>query len=207
MKNTNTTNKKNRRVVFAVLLVLLFAVTATGIVAFAARWFDQTSKEDNTVTVDQPVIVSVTGAASNGTIMPGVEESKVITEFDVSITGTGTLPYKLVIRDIKFDFDAGIIGSERNDGYFDDEAELEAIFGAGYTDFSGDIDGIALAAFLKEFQVSFNGGALADLEEGMILDGDAASDTGLTVAVTATDDLLLIARGGNLTFTLALEVA
>ena len=45
------------------------------------------------------------------------------------------------------------------------------------------------------------------MTEGMVLNAAAADATGETVDITATDDLLLIARGGTLTFTLALELA
>lgn len=202
-----TNKNKTRRFILVALIVLLFSVSATGVFALAARWFNQTNKEDNTVTVDQPVTVSVTGAASGGTIMPGVESSKINTVFDISISGSGAQTYKLVIKNITFAFDEAIIGAERDDGYFDDAAELEALFGAGYTDFSGDPDEAALAAFLKDFQVSFNGGAAADLVEGMTLLASAATATDQTVDITAKDELLLIARGGTLTFTLALEIA
>jgi len=205
--NTNS-NKRARRTVFAVMLALLICVSVTSVAAFAAtRWFNQTDKTDNTVAVDQPVMVSVVGTASGGTIMPGVATSKVTTTFDISISGDTALSYKLVIKDIKFAFDSVIIGNERDDGYFDDEAEFEALFGAGYTDLTGVPQTGALAAFLKEFQVSFNGGSVSDLTEGMALTASAATATNQTVSITATDDLLLIARGGTLSFTLALEVA
>ena len=207
MRKNNNTNKKTRRTFFAAALALMLCVSAAGITAFAARWFAQTNKTDNTVTVDQPVTVTVTGAAANGTIMPGIEDSKVTVEFDISISGGLEQSYKLVIKDIQFNFDAAIIGSERSDGYFDDEAELEALFGAGYSDFSGEPNKAALADFLKEFKVSFNGGASADLTEGMVLEASAADAAGQTVDITASDDLLLIARGGTLAFTLALEIA
>ena len=202
------TNKRTRRTIFAAAVALLLCISATGVAAFAAsRWFNQTNKTDNTVTVGQPVVVTVTGAASNGTIMPGIESSKVTTTFDISIIDPAAQTYKLVIKDIVFAFDESIIGSERDDGYFDDAAEFEALFGAGYTDFSGEPDATALADFLKEFQVSYNGGAAVSLAEGMTLNASAADAVAQTVTITATDDLLLIARGGTLSFSLALEIA
>ena len=209
MKTTNTeNNKKTRRVILTAMLVLLFCATATGITAFAAsKWFNQTNKTDNTVTVDQPVVVSVSGTASGGTIMPGVGTSKVTTTFDISISGDTAQAYKLVVKEISFEFDEALIGNERDDGYFDDEAEFEALFGAGYSDFTGIPEAAAFADFIKDFQISFNGGAATGLTEGMVLAASAATATNQTVAVTATDDLQLIARGGMLTFTLALEVA
>jgi len=206
--NTNKNHKTRYTIVLAAILVLLICASATGIVAAAgSRWFNQTNKEDNTVTVDQPVVVAVTGAASEGTIMPGIDSGKVTTVFDISISGGEEQTYKLVIKDIKFEFDAAIFGNERSDGYFDDAAELEALFGAGYADFTGTPDAAAFADFLKEFQVSFNGGAAVSLTEGMVLNASAATAVNQTVSVTATDDLLLIARGGTLSFTLALEIA
>jgi len=210
MKKTDTnanTGKKMRRTFFAAMLALLVCASATGIAVFAARWFNQTNKTDNTVTIDQPIVVSVSGAASGGTIMPGVPSSKVTVEFDVSISGGLEQSYKLVIKDIQFEFDAAIIGNEKDDGYFADEVEFEALFGPGYTDFTGAPDETAFAEFLKEFQVSYNGGAAADLTEGMVLTASAADATGQTVDITANDGLLLIARGGTLSFTLALEIA
>ena len=155
MKGINE-NKKNRRAVFAAMIALLICASATGAAVFAARWLNQTNKTDNTVTVGQPAVVSVTGAASSGTILPGAG-ANVTTTFDVSITDTTGQTYKLVIKDIGFEFDAAIIGSERSDGYFDDLAEFEALFGTGYTDFAGDPEAAAFADFLKEFQVSYNG--------------------------------------------------
>jgi len=209
--NTNTNNNKSRlrarHVILAAAVALLFCATATGAAALAARWFDQNDKTDNTVTVDQPVTVTVSGTASGGIIMPGVGTSKVTAEFNISITGEGRLAYKLVVKDVKFEFGAGILGNERSDGYYADQSEFEALFGAGYTDLNGTPDADAFAAFIKEFKVSFNGGAAANLTEGMIILDKAATAADQKVSVSATDDLLLIARGGTLSFTLALEVA
>jgi len=210
MKTNSTnreTNKKRNRLLFAGMLALIMGVTATGAIAFAARWFDQTNKTENTVTVDHPVVVSITDGASSGTIMPGVDSTAVKTTFDISISGKTENTYKLVIKDIEFAFDDALIGSIENDGYFDDKAELEAIFGVGYTDFKEIDDYGAFADFLLAFEVSFNGEAAVSLEEGLILNPDAATAKNQTVSITATDDLLLIARGGTLSFTLALEVA
>lgn len=208
MKTTNINkNNKTRNTIITAMLVLIFCASAAGAAAFASRWFNKDDKTDNTVTVDQPVSVSVSGTAAGGIIMPGVETNKVAAEFDISISGDTAQQYKLVIKEIKFEFDAGIIGNERSDGYFADKDELEALFGAGYTDFTATPDVAAFEAFLKEFQVSFNGGAAAALTEGMVLEASAVSATNQTVVITATDDLLLIARGGTLSFTLALEIA
>jgi len=206
-KNNQKSNKRNSRILLAALLALVMGVTATGVVAFAARWFDQTNKTDNTVKVDRPVTVTIDGAASSGTIMPGVATSKVTTTFGISIEGTAENKYNLVIKDIVYAFDNALIGSNKDNGYFDDKAEFEAIFGEGYADFSGAKDAAAFAAFLKDFKVSFNGGAAAGLAEGMVLSAEVQSVAGLTVSVTADDALQLIARGGTLNFTLALEIA
>jgi len=201
------TRKTRSRTLTAAVIALTLCLFVTGIIAYAARWFQETDKTDNTVTVDEPMIVSVSGAASSGIIMPGLETSKVTTTFDISVSGESTSDYKLVIKDIKFTFDPAIFGNERADGEFNDTVEFTALFGAGYTDFLGTPNATAFAAFLKEFQVSFNGGAAADLVEGMTLNPDAVTATGQTVEISATDDLLFIARGGTLTFTLALVLA
>jgi len=209
MKNREKTKK--RPLILAALLMLIIGVFATGIVAFAAtRWFNQSNKTDNTVTVDHPVIVTVSGAASSGVIMPGVDTSKVTTTFDVSITGAEDITnatYKLVIKNVDFAFADALKGSDRDDGDFDDENELTAIFGAGYTDFSGEKNAAAFAAFLAEFIVEYNGVGKGSLAEGMAVNPDAATASGQTIAIRATDDLQFIARGGTLTFTIALEVA
>jgi len=115
--------------------------------------------------------------------------------------------YNLVIKDIGYAFDDKLIGSTKNNGKFDDKAEFEAIFGEDYENFSTILNVGAFADFLQDFKVSFNGGIVEDLEEGLILDTEVISVTGLTVSITADDALQLIARGGTLRFTLALEVA
>jgi len=204
------TNKKTGRrlIIVTALMLLIMGVSATGIIAFAARWFDQTNKTNNTVTVDHPVVVTVTGTASSGTIMPGVATSKVTTTFAVTIDygdATATLPYKLVIKDIDFDFDPILEGSTKDTGYFDDEAELTAIFGNN-NDVSGVKDATAFAAFLREFKVDYNGTDKGSLIEGVVINPTAANATNQKISITATDDLLLIARGGTLKFTIALEV-
>ncbi|MCL2751346.1 MAG: hypothetical protein FWE62_01175, partial [Firmicutes bacterium] len=206
MNTQNKTNRKTtRRVAFAALLALLLCASAVGVVAFAARWFNQTNKTNNTVTVDQPVLVTVSGAASNGTIMPGFESTAVKTVFNIVISGgTGVTEYNLVIRDIKYSFHAASLATIKDIDPFDDTAEIEAIFGAGYDDeyFAADLasksieDGIAFAAFLSEFRVNFGGDTIA-LEEGMILDTYKADAANLEVFIWATDDLQLIARGGT----------
>ena len=206
--NTNNSNKKNvRRITVGAAVILLLCLTATGaIAALAARWFDQSNKVNNTVTVDKPVMVSVGGDLSKGVIMPGIAGSEVTTEFDVLIEGESSFKYNLVIKDITFEFDKSLTGSEASIGFINDKAEFEAIFGVGYTDFSQIANAQAFADFLKEFKVSYNDVDMGDLYEGMVLEADAATASGLTVTIHATDDLLLIARGGTLTFTLALEI-
>jgi len=212
--DTNKKDKKiNVKVLLIALIILIVGVSATGIVALAARWFDQTDKTDNTVAVDQPVIVTIMGTASTtpqGTIMPGVLTSYVTTAFDISVSqpaGDTANTYNLIIKDIKFEFDASILNDLKAGGNFADEAELKAIFGDNFANLNEeDIIATAFADFVGQFNVEFDG-SLNALTEGMVLIADAVTATGLTVSISANDALLLIARGGTLTFTLALAIA
>lgn len=69
-----------------VLAILFIAVIAPVSVFAAWNWISQTKLENNTVTVDTPVYVTLDGASMNGTVKPGKDgEDTVAAIFNVDV--------------------------------------------------------------------------------------------------------------------------
>jgi hypothetical protein len=88
-----------------IIAALVCVLTAGATVAYAA-WSATLKSAKNTVTVDNPLQISIGGTAMSGTIRPG-DTTGVSATFSVDVDDQGADTYKLVITDIEFKKDDG----------------------------------------------------------------------------------------------------
>lgn len=95
-------NKKwNKKVVAWIVSVLFVAVIAPVSVFAAWTWITESRVENNTVTVEQPVQIALTGSME-GAVRPGITESYAEATFNYDVTnGEAGKTYVLRITDIQ----------------------------------------------------------------------------------------------------------